>query len=306
MLANTTHLTTSTPDTAIINAVKKGDIEAVKSMLGHGKDPNICDNHGDSLLSIAAENGYIEIVRLLIKEYAVKPNQHSAYANQQRPRPLTLAVANDHIDIAEFLLENGASAWYEDLNRDRPLSIAAANGNREMLKLLLAKEPSLPVNFKNAFGKSSFTLVAEKGHLSAFQLLLDLKGDSSGAFFNVELFFSCLSHKNILEELCTRTIKKIESDQFSCENNLFFKSFQDAVNLIPCSYKRLDADIKGYLTQFLDSLNGIVAQKKASHNQAVKFPVETNSTRSSSMSFLTNQINSLTIDNNNDNSPNNR
>ena len=45
-----------------------GDLEQVKQLLIDGEDPNQTDNEGYSALQAAAENDYLEIVKLLVEK----------------------------------------------------------------------------------------------------------------------------------------------------------------------------------------------------------------------------------------------
>jgi len=48
-----------------------GHVEVVRLLLGHGADPNVCDDDGRTPSDIASRNGWLGIVQLL-SEYGTK------------------------------------------------------------------------------------------------------------------------------------------------------------------------------------------------------------------------------------------
>ncbi len=95
-------------DRGLITACKKGDVERVKKALSKGANVNakLTDNYGiemDTPLIIAAENGFIDIVELLINEGAkirIKRFGNTA---------LMAAARNGHQNIVDLLLAKGAN-----------------------------------------------------------------------------------------------------------------------------------------------------------------------------------------------------
>jgi ankyrin repeat protein len=58
--------TTQSPNSTLFDAIKKGDIEAVRKHLDAGADVNTKDEDGYTLLTVAVAYGSKEIVELLI------------------------------------------------------------------------------------------------------------------------------------------------------------------------------------------------------------------------------------------------
>ena len=77
---------------------------------------NILDNSGSSPLLLASSKGYTEIVDLLIKKgadvnikaIATSTDSSDASTIPEADTPLSLALDNNHLHIAKFLIENGA------------------------------------------------------------------------------------------------------------------------------------------------------------------------------------------------------
>lgn len=129
------------PDPPLLEAVRKGDVEAVKSILKAmpvrrpanaqgqtgtepetyfgGDELNGKGNYGDSPLTVAARNGNLAIVRLLVAHGAAidgKPGDEDR-------TPLMAAADNGHVETVKYLVANGA-----DINARRkgvtPLLVA--------------------------------------------------------------------------------------------------------------------------------------------------------------------------------------
>ncbi|AGC02418.1 ankyrin repeat protein [Acanthamoeba polyphaga moumouvirus] len=85
-----------------------------------------CD--GDNALLVAAENGYLEVVKYLINQ-GLDVRSDFDYA-------LRSAAEKGHIDVVKILLENGADI---SSHNHWPLKFAALEGQFEMVKYLISK-----------------------------------------------------------------------------------------------------------------------------------------------------------------------
>ncbi len=81
----------------LVYCASLGEIEQVKALLEQGIDPNQTDDEGYSALQAAAENGYLEIVQLLIQQGA-DAHYKSEYT------ALQLAEMADQQQIVEYLM----------------------------------------------------------------------------------------------------------------------------------------------------------------------------------------------------------
>lgn len=86
-------------------AVRKGDLAAVTSLLDQGADVNAKFRYGATALFKAAERGHTEIVKLLLArgaDVAVKDTFYGATA-------MTWALDNDHVDVVTAILQKDPS-----------------------------------------------------------------------------------------------------------------------------------------------------------------------------------------------------
>lgn len=91
-------------------------------------------------ISIAADKGHREVVRLLLERGAdpdTPYDKYEGYPVAERGAPLHAAALNDDLEMASLLLEHGASAHTVMDASGNALNWAIANGNDAMEKLLL-------------------------------------------------------------------------------------------------------------------------------------------------------------------------
>lgn len=94
----------STPPTDIIDACKKGDLEAVTTFHKNGADLSKEDIYGWIPLHYATREGHLSVVKYLV-EMGSDVNQ---LTHGESRSPLYLACYNSDYEVAKYLLENGA------------------------------------------------------------------------------------------------------------------------------------------------------------------------------------------------------
>ncbi|MCP4746957.1 MAG: ankyrin repeat domain-containing protein, partial [Desulfobacteraceae bacterium] len=152
-------------------AAENGHIEIVKLLLSH---PNSCDkidldegNEGGPLFC-AAVLGHIEIVKLLLSH----PNIDVNKADWRGRTPLFWAAENGRVNVVNALLSHPNIDVNKANGLDQtPLSIAAREGHIEIVKLLLS-HPNIDVNQANDYGRTPLSIAAENGRIDVVELLL--------------------------------------------------------------------------------------------------------------------------------------
>jgi hypothetical protein len=132
--------TAKAPDILIIDAIKAGNIEAVKQYLTAGTDVNAKDSVGWTALHQAAYGGHKEIVELLITKGADVNAK-----NDSGSTPLRAAALNGHKEVVELLIEKGADVNAKNVVGMTPLHYAAQQGHKETAELLIGNGADVSV-----------------------------------------------------------------------------------------------------------------------------------------------------------------
>ncbi|KAJ0792109.1 putative ankyrin repeat-containing domain-containing protein [Helianthus annuus] len=166
----------------LFTAVQFGDVELVKTLLE--KDPSLIqqttayDRH--SALHIAAANGQIEIVSMLLEDRSVNPDS----LNRHKQTPLMLAAMHGKIDCVKKLIEANANILMFDSPNGRTcLHYAAYYGHSDCLETILfaARTSHVAaswgfsrfVNIRDGKGATPLHLAARQRRPQCVHMLLD-------------------------------------------------------------------------------------------------------------------------------------
>ncbi len=120
-------------DEKLIEAIEKGNTDAVILLIKVGADPNMMDEYGGyTALMVASGEGYPEIVRILL-DAGVNPNEYTISQNTA----LLISVQNGNTEIVRMLLNAGADPNMMDEDQFAPISSAIENNEIEMVRMLL-------------------------------------------------------------------------------------------------------------------------------------------------------------------------
>ena len=92
-------------------------------------DPNVPDKNGITPIHLAAENGHLEVMKLLIK----KTNNPNSPEFKNGKTPLHLAAENGHVDIIKILIKYLLKPL--DNECENPKQLAEKNGHKDIVKL---------------------------------------------------------------------------------------------------------------------------------------------------------------------------
>ena len=114
--------------------VWRDDKERTEKLLAHGADVKLQDADGDTALHGAAQNGNVEIMRLLLDKGA-----NANVKNKLGGTPLMWAAVFGHDDAARLLLSRGADASLKDNDGITAAQWAARNNRVKVVSLLKGK-----------------------------------------------------------------------------------------------------------------------------------------------------------------------
>ena len=127
----------------LFQAILARDIEAIKMSIkaganinAIGTNPNI-PIYDKTLLHWAAQNGYTDVVHILIENGADVYAKNRVYAKDRNGNtPLHWAAQNGYTDVVQVLIGNGADVFAKDRNGNTPLHWAAQNGYTDVVDIL--------------------------------------------------------------------------------------------------------------------------------------------------------------------------
>lgn len=142
---------------SMTEAVRRGDLSAVKKLVGGGADVNKTDDDGFTPLLRAAFDGQVEVARYLISRGAdvnvrlsvavTALNREGIEIGDERTAviatPLVAAAFRGHLPMVELLVEGGADINLEAADETPPLTAALNAGQEEIAQFLLTQGADL-------------------------------------------------------------------------------------------------------------------------------------------------------------------
>ncbi|CAH1165751.1 unnamed protein product [Phyllotreta striolata] len=172
--------------TPLHEAAAKGKYEIVKLLLKHGADPSKKNRDGATPLDLVKE-GDQDVADLLkgnaalldaakkgnlarVQRLVTVDNINCRDAQGRNSTPLHLAAGYNNVEVAEFLLENGADVNAQDKGGLIPLHNASSYGHLDIAALLIKFDTV--VNATDKWGFTPLHEAAQKGRTQLCALLL--------------------------------------------------------------------------------------------------------------------------------------
>jgi uncharacterized protein len=167
MVATTAGLRATPADIRLIDAVKRADVIAVRSLIAQRVDLNAADVDGSTALHWAARLERPEIVDLLAAAGA-----NARAATRYNVTPLALAAANGNALIIDRLLKAGADPNGTSEEGQTALMTASLTGNVAAMKVLLGHGANVHTREPNK-GQTALMWAASAGNAAAADLLVE-------------------------------------------------------------------------------------------------------------------------------------
>jgi len=167
----------------LVKAVKFDDAKGVKSFLAQGFSPNLTDENGNPLLLLAVKDRSYGVIEVLLASKGMDVDLSNklgetplmiASINGDMPlvqtlvskkkalldhigwTPLHYACSKGQLEVAQYLISNGALVDSLNLGGTTPLMMAVQSGNELLVKLLLDKGANLQL--RNGLGLSAIDI----------------------------------------------------------------------------------------------------------------------------------------------------
>ncbi|MBU3628279.1 ankyrin repeat domain-containing protein [Polynucleobacter sp. AP-Reno-20A-A9] len=175
--------------TAFTKAAKFNDVSTVRTLVSKGVSPNSLDAKGELMLNLAIKDNSEDVIAFLVADKAtdvdisnkfgetplmiasiegnlplvkILMQQRNAQINHIGWTPLHYACAKGRLEIAQYLIANGAIVDALSPGNTTPLMMAVQSGNEALVKLLLDKGADLQVRNSQGFSAIDIALIYEK------------------------------------------------------------------------------------------------------------------------------------------------
>nr|QQY02505.1 transient receptor potential cation channel 3 [Cryptocotyle lingua] len=156
--------------TPLLLAAARGQLEVTQLLIDAGANIAAQEKMAKGLIYLCAEADEVEVLRLILQH--PKAKQLIDVPNIYDDTPLHVAAKNGHLDIVKLLLENGANVSSKNEKERTAFHNAAKYGRLNIARHLLEHAPSL-VSERDEDGSSAIHLAAASGHVDLLELLLD-------------------------------------------------------------------------------------------------------------------------------------
>ena len=155
------------PAAPLVDASARGDLTAVRALIGKKTDVNAARIDGMTALHAAVHADRLDIVDALLRAGA-KP----AAVDRYGVTPLYLAAVNGNADVIRRLLDAGVDANAVDPGGETALMTAARTGAAAALRVLLERGATVDAR-EPEFGQTALMIAVRENNDAAVQLLLE-------------------------------------------------------------------------------------------------------------------------------------
>ncbi|XP_046370254.2 ankyrin-2-like [Haliotis rufescens] len=191
-------------------AASKGHKDMLKLLVNKGADLSLVNSHGEDVLHISLLCEDMEMVKYILTQDVVNING----ADKDGRTPVSLAAENGCIDMFDLVVSKGADLSSRDVAGNTILQSACSGGNVDIVEYVLAQDNMLQDINRTGWNDWTPVMVAAfQGYKEVFDLLVK-KGadlaqlDKDG---NTILHMACMKSWKIVKFLLSRNIVDINS-----------------------------------------------------------------------------------------------
>jgi ankyrin repeat protein len=170
----------SAADVPLVDAAKRGDAAAVRTLIQQRADVNSAEPDGTTALHWAVQRDSVDVVDLLIRAGA-----NAKAVNRYGVTPLSVAATNGNGVIIQKLIAAGADPKAISTQGETPLMTAARTGKVDAVKTLLASGVDVNATEKTR-GQTALMWAAAENHAATVSALIaagaDINLRSTGGF----------------------------------------------------------------------------------------------------------------------------
>lgn len=158
-------------ESALADAARHGDHDAVQALLRQGQDVNGVDSGGTPALHWAVHVNDLQLVNMLLAAGADVTGK-----NRYGQAPIHVAVQQHHAAMAQRLLEAGANVEQTDASGEPPLLTATRLGDADMVEVLLIQGAQVDAR-DVPYGQTALMMAVREEYPALAQRLLAAGAD---------------------------------------------------------------------------------------------------------------------------------
>lgn len=148
-------------------------LKLMKYLIENGANVNAKSASGKTILHLASQKGYLEIVKYLVDEKSVDLNVQDKFGSTC----LHIASKCGHLEIVRYLVDKeGVDLNLQDIKGLTCLHMASERGYLGIVKCLVNKE-GMDLNVQDLFGYTCLHFASERGHLEIVTYLTENLAD---------------------------------------------------------------------------------------------------------------------------------